>query len=131
VVTNAYISFCMLSSGLVIPRFYKWNFCSGRGFVGSRVVWLIVLFNRIDIEWVEFLLISWLHRIGIGASIISIAKNKWSCGHCWLVMQNCFKCGFEFSIYVWLRYGLKNSKMCAYSFFYLGGVFVEVCFVFL
>ena len=58
---NVYIAFCMLSSGLVIPEFSKWNFCSGCGSLNSSVVLLIILFNRINVQQVEFLLISWLH----------------------------------------------------------------------
>jgi hypothetical protein len=44
----------------------------------------------VNVQRVEFSLISWLHCVGVGASVISIAKNKWLCGHCWLFMQNCF-----------------------------------------
>jgi hypothetical protein len=66
---------------------------------------------------VEFSFISWLHCGGVGASVTRIANNNWLGGHCWLFIQNCFKCGFEFSICVWLRYGLNSSYICIYSFF--------------
>jgi hypothetical protein len=90
----------MLSSSLVMPGFSKLNFCSGCGSIGSGVVLLIILFSRVNVQWVEFLLISWLHCIGVEASVIRIAKNKWLSGHCWLLIQKKFKCGFEFSVCV-------------------------------
>jgi hypothetical protein len=52
------------------------------GFVDSRVGLLVILFNRIDVQRVEFSLISWLHCVGVGVSVIRIAKNKWLCGNC-------------------------------------------------
>jgi hypothetical protein len=64
------------------------------------VVLLIILFSRINVHRVEFTLISWLHCVGVGARVISIAKNRWWSEHCWLFMQNCFNCGFVFSLYV-------------------------------
>jgi hypothetical protein len=80
----------MLSDGLVIFGFSEWNFCNVCGFVCSGVGLLIILFNRVNVQRVEFALISWLHCIGVGASVIKIAKNKWLCGYYWLLMQNCF-----------------------------------------
>jgi hypothetical protein len=67
---TVYVSFCMLSSSLVIPGFSKWNFCNGCSSVGSGVVLLIILFSRVNVQRVEFLLISWLHCVGVGASVI-------------------------------------------------------------
>jgi hypothetical protein len=43
------------------------------GFVGSGVGLLIILFKRINVQRVKFLLISWLHCVGVGASVIRIA----------------------------------------------------------
>jgi hypothetical protein len=63
----------MLSSGLVIFGFSKWNFCSMYASVGSSVGLLIILFRRVNVQWVEFSLISWLHYVGVGASVIRIA----------------------------------------------------------
>jgi hypothetical protein len=70
---NEYISFCMLSNGLVICRFYEWNFCSVCGSVGSGVGLLISLFRRINVQRMEFSLISWLHCVGVRANVIRIA----------------------------------------------------------
>jgi hypothetical protein len=50
VVMNEYISFCILSSGLVICGLSKWNFFSACGFVGSGVGLLIILFKRVVIH---------------------------------------------------------------------------------
>jgi hypothetical protein len=58
VVMYEYISFCMLTNGLVIPGFFEWNFCSVCGSVGNGVGLLIILFNRINVHQVEFSLIS-------------------------------------------------------------------------
>ena len=98
-VMNEYISFCMLTNGLVISRFSEWNYCNMCGSVGSGIGLLIILFNRINVQCVEFLLISWLHCVGVGASVIRIPQSKWLCGYCWLLIQNCFKFGFVFSLY--------------------------------
>jgi hypothetical protein len=57
-VMNEYTSFCMLTSGLVIPGFSEWNFCNVCGSVGNGVGLLIILFNRINVHQVEFSLIS-------------------------------------------------------------------------
>jgi hypothetical protein len=72
-VVNEYISFCMLSNGFVIHGFSKWNFCNVCGSVGSGIGLLVILFNRINVPRMEFSLISWLHCVGVGASIIRIA----------------------------------------------------------
>jgi hypothetical protein len=79
---NVYISFCMLSNVLVISRFSEWNLCNVCGSVDSGVGLLIILFNRVNVQWVEFSLISWLHCVGVGASVIRIAKNRWLYGYC-------------------------------------------------
>jgi hypothetical protein len=43
------------------------------GSVDSGVGLLVILFNRINVHWMEFYLISWLHCIGVGATVIRIA----------------------------------------------------------
>jgi hypothetical protein len=70
---NEYISFCMLSNGLVMFGFFEWNFCNVCGSVDIGVGLLVILFNKINVQRVEFLLINWLHCVGVGASVIRIA----------------------------------------------------------
>jgi hypothetical protein len=43
------------------------------GSVGSGVGLLVFFFNKINVQRVKFSLISWLHCVGVGASVISIA----------------------------------------------------------
>jgi hypothetical protein len=43
------------------------------GSVGSGVGLLVILFNKFNVQRVEFLLINWLHCVGVGASVIRIA----------------------------------------------------------
>jgi hypothetical protein len=43
------------------------------GSVGSGIGLLIILFKRVNVQRVEFSLISWLHCVGIGARVIRIA----------------------------------------------------------
>jgi hypothetical protein len=81
------------------------------------VVLLIILLSRVNVQRVEFSLISCLYCVGVGASVIRIAKNKWFSGYCWLSIQNCFKCGFVFSVCVWVSYDSNSSTMYVYSFF--------------
>jgi hypothetical protein len=50
--------------------FSKWNFCRVCVSDGSVVG---LLFSRVNVHWVEFSLISWLHCVGVGANVISIA----------------------------------------------------------
>jgi hypothetical protein len=38
------------------------------------VVLLIILFSRINVQRVEFSLISWLHCIGVGARLLGLQK---------------------------------------------------------
>jgi hypothetical protein len=72
-VMNEYISFCILSASSVMCGFSKWNFISMCGSVGSGIGLLIILFRRVNVQWVVFSLISWLHYVGVGASVIRIA----------------------------------------------------------
>ena len=63
----------MLSSGLMMCGFSKWKFISlcwsiGMGFGHSNSFLINLVVN-----WVEFSSISWLHCVGVGASVISIA----------------------------------------------------------
>jgi hypothetical protein len=50
VIMNEYISFCILSSGLVMCGLSKWNFFSTCGSVGSGVGLLIILFKRVIVH---------------------------------------------------------------------------------
>jgi hypothetical protein len=43
------------------------------GSVGNGVGLVVIVFRRVIVHWVEFSLISWLHCVGVGASVISIA----------------------------------------------------------
>jgi hypothetical protein len=50
VVINEYISFCILSSSLVICGLSKWNFFSACDSIGSGVGLLIILFKRVVVH---------------------------------------------------------------------------------
>jgi hypothetical protein len=63
----------MLSNGLAIPGFSEWNFINICGSIDIGVRLLVILFNKIDVQWVEFSLMSWLHCVGVQASVIRIA----------------------------------------------------------
>jgi hypothetical protein len=47
---NEYISFFVLSDGLVMCVFSEWNFCSMCGFVDNEVGWLISLFSSVIVH---------------------------------------------------------------------------------
>jgi hypothetical protein len=69
-VMNVYSSFWMLSRGLVICGFSEWNFSNLCWSVGKGLGLSIRFLIRFVVHWVEFSSISWLHCIGVGASII-------------------------------------------------------------
>jgi hypothetical protein len=51
-------------------------------YIGNGVVLLVYLFMRFIVHSVELSLINWLYCDGVGASVISSAKNRWLFGHC-------------------------------------------------
>jgi hypothetical protein len=57
-VINEYIYFYILSNGLVICGFFRWNFYNVCGSIGSGVRLLVHLFIRIVVHCVEFSLIN-------------------------------------------------------------------------
>jgi hypothetical protein len=73
VVMYEYSVFCMLFDGLVMCRFYEWNFCSICGRDGSGFGLLVSFLIRFVVHCVEFSPINWLHCVGVGANVMSIA----------------------------------------------------------
>jgi hypothetical protein len=57
-------------SSLVICGFSEWNFSNLCWSVGKGLGLSIRFLIRFVVHWVEFSSISWLHCIGVGASII-------------------------------------------------------------
>jgi hypothetical protein len=73
VVINEYILLWMLSRGLVICGFSKWNFCNLCGFVGRGFGLSIFFFIKFVVHKVDFSAVRLLHCVGVGASVINIA----------------------------------------------------------
>ena len=72
-VMNEYISFCILSNGLVMCGFSKWNLCNMCDSVSGVVGLLISLFMKIIVHWMEFSLINWLLCDGVEARCIPLS----------------------------------------------------------